>query len=54
MGRREDQLANQVRTEGVLGHKVAVEFENYLDSGSLLKEEWHIGCGVCEEEMSRW
>lgn len=54
MGRTEDQLTNQVRTEGVLGPRVAAEFENYLDSGSLLKEEWHIGDGVCKEEMSRW
>lgn len=48
------QLVNQVRREGILGHKVAVEDEQWLDSGSLLKEEWPIGRGVWKEEVSRW
>lgn len=52
--RKGRQLVNQVRREGILGHKVAVEDEKWLDSGSLLKEEWPTGRGVWKEEVSRW
>lgn len=54
MGRAEDQLVNRVRNEGILGHKVAVEDEKCLNSGSPFEEEWHIGSGVWEEEVNRW
>lgn len=51
---RADQLVNRVRNEGILGHKVAVEDEKCLNSGSPLEEEWHIGSEVWEEEVNRW
>lgn len=40
----------QVRGQGVLGHRVAVEVIRCLDSGSILKGKWHIGGGVWREK----
>lgn len=40
----------QVRCQGVLGHRVAVEVIRCLDSGSILKGKWHIGGGVWREK----
>lgn len=40
----------QVRGQGVLGHRVAVEVIRCLDSGNIFKGKWHIGGGVWREK----